>query len=193
MPWFAEGPLLVYLIRFGPDAHSFGDPYTHSFPLSLDGEFKGVSTKPLTAYAVRTAQEAGRTLLGKEPFWRHQHRRKHMAGFADIDAAVAAAKAAVADGLSAVDASLDAAEANITNAREVVQAVLDTIAGGDAGENPIVGQLAAKINDELTPAIVAALGEVKTRSDALITEGSNLIAKLAAAVPHNEGPPAPVA
>lgn len=79
MDWFAERITGGYVIRLGASRRP--QKYTHAFTILDDGEFVGVSTKPLNITVVRTALEAGRQLLeGKEPFWRHKdYRRKSMA------------------------------------------------------------------------------------------------------------------
>lgn len=70
LPWFAERITGGYVIRFGASRRP--QKYTHAFTILDDGEFVGVSTKPLNITVVRTAMEAGRQLLnGKEPYWRH--------------------------------------------------------------------------------------------------------------------------
>lgn len=70
LPWFAERITGGYVIRLG--AARRPQKYTHAFTILDDGEFVGVSTKPLNISVVRTALEAGRLLLdGKTPYWRH--------------------------------------------------------------------------------------------------------------------------
>lgn len=74
MPYFIE-KFHGHVIRVGPDAHAYGDPYTHAFFLTEDGEFVGQSSQPITISAVRTAIKAAES-LGKKPFWRHHNKEK---------------------------------------------------------------------------------------------------------------------
>lgn len=68
MPSFAE-PFKGWLIRIGPEARKYGDPYEWCLPLSTSGEFVGVSTRPLTTAVKREAFRVAKS-LGVKPYWK---------------------------------------------------------------------------------------------------------------------------
>ncbi len=61
-----------WLVRIGPEAEQYGDKYQWCLPFSFRGKFEGVSTKPLSAAAVRTAVTVAKSLgygLNGENLW----------------------------------------------------------------------------------------------------------------------------
>jgi len=82
MPHFAE-PFNGWLIRIGPEAFKYRDPYLHSLPISSQGEFAGLSTVPLTVRAAREGIQAARE-LGLKPFWRRVIRLEEKVFSADL-------------------------------------------------------------------------------------------------------------
>lgn len=152
MPWFAER-FVGYLLRIGPEARAYGDPYLWAIPIRDDGEIVGVSTTPLTPEAARTAIKAAQSLGFDNPNWLHRNRRMNtMALPTDVqtlvDAVIQTARNQVADAVDALNTGatrmLAAAAAlqGAPNEHPVLDEVMNTL---NQAEQEISSQLGAAV------------------------------------------------